>query len=61
MKEYIVKVSREWTESGEVKVMAEDKDNAREVVMEMLSDDDSDIEWGEMDPGKDDIESIEEA
>ena len=60
MKKFKVKISREWTEYGEVYIEANNKNEAREIVMEMLSDDDQDIEWGEMDPGKDEIESVEE-
>jgi hypothetical protein len=56
-----VKVSREWTEYGEVEVDAADEDEARDIARDYLSSGDTDIDWdGNMDPGKDDVESVEE-
>lgn len=61
MRNFKVQVSREWTEYGEVTVEADDEVDAKELVMEILSNDDDSVEWLEnMDPGKDDVESIEE-
>lgn len=60
MPTYRVEVSREWTEPGEVVVEAADEEEARDIVQEMLSDGDGDIEWRDMDPGKDCVESVTE-
>lgn len=57
-----VTVSREWIEYGEVIVEAEDDDEARELVKEMLTDGDETIEWfgNNMEERSSDIESCEQ-
>lgn len=53
---------KEWIERGCVQVEAEDEDEARYVAQEMLEMDDGRIEWADkhMEPGDQDIESVEE-
>ena len=55
-------VSREWTEPGYVRVRASSPEEAREIVQEMLTEDSSAIHWNgsNMEPGKDEIESVRE-
>ena len=60
---FLVTVYREWTESGDVTIDADNEDEAREIASEMLSDDDDSIEWNgsNMEPGNQDVDSVVEA
>lgn len=61
MPKFKVCVSREWTEYGEIEIDADNAEEARDIVKDMMVDGDADIRWYDsMDPGKDDIESVEE-
>lgn len=58
--QFLVRVSKEWTEPGEVTVEAESEEDAREIVKEMLVDGGDEIEWhgSNMDPGDTHVESV---
>jgi hypothetical protein len=60
MAKFRVTIRRRWSEFGTVEIEAADADDAREVGLEAASRDDDDIEWREMDPENDEIESVEE-
>lgn len=59
--QYLVVVVQEWSERGEVIVSADSKDEAHELVEEMLSSDPDLIDWqsDSMEPGRSEIESVE--
>lgn len=60
MPEFRVEVYREWTERGHVVVDADSEEEARERGADMLTCDDTDIEWqsSNMDPGQEAVESV---
>lgn len=60
MPKYEVEVSKDWTEHGRVTVEAEDEQEARQIVEEMLVEDRDDIEWdsSNMDPQGESIHSV---
>ncbi len=57
-----VEVSSEWTEPGTCIVSADSKEEAEELVKEMLANGDDSITWhgSNMDPGADHVESVTE-
>jgi len=61
MRSYKVRFVKYWTEYGEAEIEAEDEDEARDLARDMLMDGSDDIEWdSSMDPGDQDVESVEE-
>jgi hypothetical protein len=60
MAKFKVTVVRHWKEYGELEVEADDITEARELASDTISSGDDFIEWGDMTPENDDIESCEE-
>lgn len=61
MPKFNVTVYKEWTEYGTILIDADDEDSARDEAAEILSSDESEIEWqcSNMEPGQQGIESCE--
>lgn len=60
MPKFKVKVSREWIETAEHIVEAEDEQEAREIIDEMFTRDPEEFNWGKQTRGEDYTDSVEE-